>query len=86
MAGVLKIWDGSQWVVIAGAAEDGADGASVTVSASAPGSASAGDFWLDSDASSNGILYIRNAGNTAWVQIAGAADDASAIIANEVFS
>ena len=56
----LKIWNGSAWV----AASTG----SYTESATAPGTPSVGDRWLDTD---NGILYtyVDDASGDQWVEL-----------------
>lgn len=66
--GILYIYyidaDGTeQWVQAAGSAGGGGGGASVTVSDTAPGTATEGDLWFNSD---NGRLFIYYTGDI-WV-------------------
>ena len=62
---VLK-WNGSAWTAQADATGGGGGGANVTISDTAPGGASAGDLWWESDKGRLKIYY-QDVDTTQWV-------------------
>ena len=67
-------WDGSNW----GPAAGGSGGANVTISDTAPGSASAGDLWWESDKGRLKIYY-NDTDSTQWVDASPPLADATSI-------
>ena len=68
-------WDGSNW---GPAASTGGGGANVTISDTAPGSASAGDLWWESDKGRLKIYY-NDTDSTQWVDASPPLADATSI-------
>ena len=62
---VLK-WNGSAWTAQADATGGGGGGANVTISDTAPGGASVGDLWWESDKGRLKIYY-QDVDTTQWV-------------------
>ena len=69
-------WDGSNWTPSASAG--GGGGANVTISDTAPGSASAGDLWWESDKGRLKIYY-NDTDSTQWVDASPPLADATSI-------
>jgi hypothetical protein len=69
-------WDGSNWAPSASAG--GGGGANVTISDTAPGSASAGDLWWESDKGRLKIYY-NDTDSTQWVDASPPLADATSI-------
>ena len=73
--GQVLTYNGSAWV---NSAPSGGGGASVTVSDTAPGSASAGDLWWESDTGRLKIYY-QDTDSTQWVDASPPLADATSI-------
>lgn len=71
---IMFIWfnDGTDaaWVDVSGFSGS-ASGASVTVAATAPLGAAAGDLWFDSVNLALFVLYVDGAGASAWIDVSG---------------